>query len=127
MQNIYMLYMNLSPGVENQFANKTHQCVVGVLRKHFPKWTDFHDKYEGYSLFFTIVTQKENLDLFLKDSKIRIKKKSIDFVIYMPNIDLNLFTYIKYLFEGIEISLINFEVSSKEIEQMKQEVLKQFL
>jgi hypothetical protein len=118
---IYLSYINLTPGIKNNFSTQTHKTIFECFKNHneiFEKFSKFHPEY---SLGFTIVTKKDVSDLEIKGPTIMKKTKDIDYSIFLPDRNFNLDEYINLLFEGLGIALKKYDINDNQLLILRDE------
>ena len=72
---VLIAYINLTPGLRNDFATTAHHPIVKILRTYENEWTGFHQKHPDFSLGFTVATKGGVKELEVKGPTIFRKLK----------------------------------------------------
>ena len=126
METVYLSYSNLTPGLEDKFSDKTFKTIIAHLRNNFPHWKGFLDNNNGYSISYTITTKKAVKELLVKGPTTFKKLQKINFSIFLPDSNYDLFEYLDLVFEGIARSLQIYNISKESIDKIKEECKKEF-
>ena len=121
MPILYLSYLNLTPGLTNQFSDESHQVVIRLLRKEFSSWSGFFSKYPDFDLGFIVVTKKNNQDLIVRGPAVSKKEKLIDYSIFLPEVLPDLSQYLDLIFEGFSKVVSNFGVDRNNIMRLKSQ------
>lgn len=122
LQTLYLSYIDLTPGLENNYADLTHKELINILRNHFFSWRSFFLSYDkDYSIGFFISTKKGTSNVNVYGPSKSKKKKIVDYSIFLPDEIIDLNHYINLVFEGIGTVLAKYEVSENEVVGMRDE------
>jgi hypothetical protein len=102
---VRLVYINLTPGLENSFIKLSHHPIINVLRTHEREWAGFYQKYPDYSLGLTVVTEKGVNALEVKGPTVSRKLKNIDYSIFLPENIQNMNDYLENIFNGVNTVL----------------------
>jgi hypothetical protein len=127
MQTVYLSYLNLTPGLENQFSNESHKTIIKNLRECYSSWQSFSSIYPQYNIGFIIVTKKNVEKITIKGPTIDKRSKVVDYSIFLPDRNYNLSEYIDLLFEGIFLSLSSFYIKKDDIVIIRERCKKELL
>lgn len=126
LQTVYLSYTDLTPGLENNFCDISHQSLIKPLRKRFITWKGFFQKYgHEFSLGFFVSTKKDTEKIVVLGPSISKKKNIADYSIFLPDEIKDLNHYIDLVFYGIQQVLAKYNVSESEILEMKAECKKE--
>ena len=107
---VLIAYIDLTPGLRNNFATPSHHPIVKILRTYENEWTGFHEKHPDFSLGFTVATKGGVKELEVKGPTIFRKLKSVDYSIFLPDDIQNMNDYLDNVFKGISHVLEKYNV-----------------
>lgn len=111
---LYLSYINLTPGLENEFSTPSHHAIVNVLREHFNDWNGFFDKYPDYHIGLIVATKEGVGNVDIKGPTISKKIKRVDYSIFIPENTKNMKMYLDNFFNGLNIILENYNTKATE-------------
>ena len=118
---VYLIYIDLTPGLENIYCTPTHRVIWETLNEHFLEWHGFLKRKQNYNLGFSVVTKRGVTKVEIRGPDIYRRKKDYEYAIYLPDEIKDLSAYIDFVFEGIKQVLSNFEVNPSDVDIIKFE------
>lgn len=112
---LYITYLDLSPGLRNEFSILTHKIMIEPLRTVFEKCESFARDHPDYSIIFTISTKTEVSSLEVKGPSINKRSKNVSYVIFLPDRVVEVGEYIDLVFEGFRIVLAKYKVEKDQL------------
>ncbi len=123
MPILSIVHVDLSPGLENKFADSVGSSLREILTNNFLSWSNFFKKFPEYSLCFYIVTKKGVEEVEIKGPGIFKKNTEVEYSIFLPEKADNVISYIDAIFEGLSKILKNYEIEKNKIDEMKKQLL----
>lgn len=122
IQTLYISYIDLTPGLENKYAEIAHKSIINTLRLSFFSWNSFFSNYgKEYSIGFFVTTKKGTSNLITYGPTLSKRKIIVDYSIFLPDEIRGIEHYIDLVFEGFKVILTKYEVPEDEILRMKNE------
>lgn len=118
-------YINLTPGLKNEFSSTAHHSLLKILRRHYESWTGFFERHPDFKIGFIIATKKDVVEVEVKGPSITNKFKVVDFTIFLPQDVNSMKNYLDNFFKGLNIFFKKYNITPtvsfiKDIETLYQ-------